>query len=257
MEQLDKLVLDGDSAAIQRTHHLGPTALLTLDAHARHKNADVRFLVVECLVALGTPEALRRLLPYCEDSSLEVQLEAVNALLESNPVADMSDDLFGIYNRQKNGFLRRQLALVLGRLGAAESKSRLTSHLHDTDASSDGLIAALARLGNATAHRRLGELLQTAQGDRVADVLQLFRYVNRSDCASLLLPLIEREDVVQHLNSHINSVNRRACDLAIDELLGVRPSTLSFTRRKDLKPYAPSELAEARALLRAEATSSS
>ena len=254
MEELRKLLQNGDSTAIQRTRDFGSAALPTLEAIGKHNDEDVRCLVVECLAAIGTADALRRLPAYCEDSSFDVRLEAVNALLENQPVAGMADELLGIFARQKNGFLRRQLALVLGRLEANETKSRLRTHLHAADVVSDGLVAALARLGDPAARQRLGELLRTAQGERVVDALQLFRYVAHDDCVPLLLPLLEREDVVQNLSNDLCKIERRSCDLAFDELLRLRPDACGVTPHQDLTPYSADELAAVRALLRTELT---
>ena len=250
MQDLSKLLLDGDTAAIQCASDLGESALPLLDACSDHDEQDVRFLVVECLCALGTPGAGRRLLRFCEDASHEVQLEAIHGLLEGQPIAGMGHELLAIYERQGDGYLRRQLALALGRLEAAEAGSQLAAKLHQVDQASDGLIAALARQGDAKAQLRLAELLRAAHNERVVEVLQLFRYVARPDCAWLLLPLLQREDVAQTVGTLGGSVARRTCDLALDELIHLLAGELNIRAREDLSAYRPEELAQATALLR-------
>lgn len=253
MEDLTKLLVADDSAAIELTRKTGEAALATLEAHLEHQDPDVRFLVVECLVALRTPAALRLLPPRIEDSSLDVRLEAVNALLDHGPVAGMGPELAALFDRTSDGFIRRQLALVLGGLEARESGSRLSGRLVTNDLAQDGLLAALARQGDPTARVRFAQLLREAEGLRVVEVLALFRYMGRADYTPDLLPLIEREEVVQNLSNDLTKIERRACDVALDEFLRLRPDEFAWGLRPPHDPYLYTELVEVRALLRREA----
>lgn len=257
MEELNQLLEAADSAAVARVGELGEQALPALETRLEHPDSDVRFLVVECLAALGGPAAARLLLPKIEDSSGEIRLEAVNSLLELEPVPGLASELAALYDRVRDGFLRRQLGLVLGRLEPQESRSRLAGRLVDTDLARDGLVAGLARQGDPSARRRLGELLVAAEGERVAEVLSLFRYVGRPEYTVDLLPLIEREEVVADLSSHLHTILRRACDLGIEEFLRLRPGELSFGFRPVHEQYTYTELVEIRALLRREAEEAS
>ncbi len=253
MEDLTRLLLADDSAAIERTRAAGEAALPALEAQLEHPDPDVRFLVVECLVALGSPAALRLLPPRIEDDSLDVRLEAVNALFDHGPVPGMGPELAALYDRSPDGYIRRQLALVLGRLEPQESGSRLASRLVANDLARDGLLAALARQGDPSARARLARLLEEAQGERVVDVLRLFRYVGRAEYTLDLLPLLEREEIVQDLSNDITQIKRRACDLALDEFLRLRPEALGFGLRPPREGYVYTELVAVRLLLRQEA----
>lgn len=252
-ESLESLLREADSRAIPRVRELGAEALPSLEAHLEHEDPDVRFLVVECLAALGTPEAARLLLGRLEDASGEVRLEAVNALLDLEPVAGLGPELAQRFDRTPEGFLRRQLALVLGRLSAGEARSRLATRLVAQDLARDGLVAALARQGDPEGRARLAALIRAAEGERVPEVLELFRYAARVEATPDLLPLVESEEVVINLSTHAHTVTRRACDLATDEFLRLRPGEFGWGQRPIDEPYTYTELVELRALLREEA----
>ena len=257
VKELSKLLTEGDSAAIELARGVGLKGLSTVGAQLEHADGEVRFLAIECLVAIGGAEVSRLLLAAVEDSSAEVRLEAVNSLLTLDPVAELAPELSALFDRVPNGFLRRQLALVLGRLDPKASRSRLGRHLVDVDLARDGLLAASARQGDPVARRRLKELLAVAVGDRVAVLIGLFRYVDRVEHAVDLLPVLEREDVVQDLSTHRRQLLRRACDLALDEFLRLRPGELTFGVRPLHEPYSYTELLEARTVLRGEAEAGS
>jgi HEAT repeat protein len=253
VEDLESLLAEADSRAIERVRAAGSESLAALEAHLEHSDSDVRFLVVECLAALGSAEAGRLLLRRVEDASEEVRLEAVNALLDMEPIPGLGPELARLFDRAPDGFLRRQLALVLGRLQAQESRSRLATRLAARDLARDGLVAALARLGDSSGRARLAELLRSAEGERVPKVLELFRYAARVEATPDLLPLVESEEVVLNLSTHAHTVTRRACDLAVDEFLRLRPGEFDWGVRPIQEPYVYTELVEIRALLRREA----
>jgi len=255
---LEQLLAAADSRALEEVRAQGPEALPTLAAHLEHADADVRFLVVECLAALGsstepTPSLGQLLIKQVADPSEEVRLEAVNALLDLAPIPGLGPDLARLYDQIPDGFTRRQLALVLGRLGAEESRSRLSTRLAASDLAQDGLIAALARQGDPRGRARLAGLIRAAEGERVPEVLKLFRYAARVEATPDLLPLVESEEVVLNLSTHAHTLTRRACDLAIEEFLRLRPNEFDWGLRPIQEPYVYTELVEIRALLRREA----
>jgi hypothetical protein len=140
--------------------------------------------------------------------------------------------------------VRREIALVLGRLDNPTLVSKLNDRLPGTTADvRDSLIAALSKLGDDKARQLFAEELKTARGERIAILMEYVQYINDPWVLPLLRPVLERTEIAVDLSTHRTTLKRRGVDLAVDEVLKISGVKFSFGLNP-MGQYADAQVAE-------------
>lgn len=248
---LQRLIALRNWQAVEVARKAGPSATATAGEAISNPDSEIRFIALNCVLAAGGPEASRHLLKALTDDDEQIRATAAKALLD-HPPKGLEAEAVAIWQRQPDPTVRYYLALSLGLTGDLSRltlKGYLTSLPPDQPASTrDSLIGALVRQKDVDGKRAMKGILLEARGNRVAQVLEVFRYVDDAAHLKMLRPLLDRQEDAVDLSNHAIEFKRRACDLAVDEVARLAPGKLSFPR-DTAKRYTPMEVSEAAKLL--------
>jgi hypothetical protein len=226
--QIQVLIEAGDWTAVDLAEQLGPAAVSQIEPYIKHENYNIRLLAVDCLVVAGGPEAAAALIEALSDDNEKVAVNAASGLHENLPVGQ-EKKLLKAWDQAWSPYVRREIALVLGRLDNPILVSKLNDRLPGTTADvRDSLIAALSKLGDDKARQLFAEELKTARGERIAILIEYVQYINDPWVLPLLRPVLERTEIAVDLSTHRTTLKRRGVDLAVDEVLKISGVKFSF-----------------------------
>lgn len=226
--QIQSLIEAGDWTAVDLAEQLGPPAASQINPYIKHENYNIRLLAVDCLVVTGGPEATAALIEALGDDNEKVAVNAASGLHDNLPIGQ-EKKLVAAWDKAWSPYLRREIALVLGRFDNPTIVSKLNDRLPGTTADArDSLIAAGAKLGDDQARKSFAEELKVARGERIAILIEYVQYINDPWVLPLLRPVLERTEIAIDLSTHRTSVKRRGLDLAVDEVLKISGVKFSF-----------------------------
>jgi hypothetical protein len=252
---LTELIVKKDWGAVELAQKAGPRAVAEVEPYLKNPDPVVRVLAVDCLNAAGGPKVPDLFIRALGDVNEQVRINAVNALhvhLPSGREAALLAAWDG--NRTRDGYVRQQVPMVLGRMAARGTIPELHRRiaLDQRQEVKDGLIAGLARMGDAPARTEFGALLRDARGKRTAEVMELVRYLDEPWVIPLLVPVLERRDIAVDLSTHRKTVLRRECDLAVDEVLRISKGAVAVPL-DEIAQYTDAQIAEVLRYARAQA----
>jgi HEAT repeat protein len=246
--ELDSLISKKDWRALDVARQQGPSVASSLQTFLHDHDPVVRLLAVNCLNAVGGPAVPKLLLQALRDSNEQVRINAINGLHEHLPVGD-ERTLLSIWDadHSPDGFVRQQIPMILGRMQAKdeipELHRRLTSEPRQDI--KDGLISGLAKMGDNPARAEFGKLLDAARGKRTAELIEYVKYLDNPWVIPYLAPVLARKDLAIDLSTHRKSLQRRECDLAVDQVLRISKAQFSF-QMNELAQYSDGQIAEAK-----------
>jgi len=236
---LEKLIRQQDWIAVDVARAGGAGTIPRLEPFLADKEPNIRVLAVDCLGAVGGPRAQELLVNALNDRYEQVRANAVSALHDHPPVG-RERELGTIFDRTvKDPFVRQQIPMIMGRLSSPLALSEIANRT-DIDRSpdvQDGIISGRAKLGDKTGREQFARLVRDAAGLRAGRFMDFIRYENDPWILPLLSLWIDRRDIAQRLSTHVSAVERRACDLAVDE-------TLRLTAGKKEFPFGPKPAAQ-------------
>lgn len=246
--ELDQLFRTRNPRAIQVSQKSGPSIVPQIEPYLRDPDHTIRLLAVNSIAAAGGPKAPQLLVQALADANEQVRDNAVNALHNHLPSGQEST-LVAAWdaNQARDGYVRQQIPMVLGRMPAGGLVDELRARLHADSRREvqDGLIAGMAKLRDASARGTFGEMLRDARGTRTADLMQFVEYEDEPWVLPLLVPVLDRRDIAYRSTTHVAQYERRECDLAVDEVLRISRARFSFAL-DSMKQYTDREIEEAR-----------
>ena len=229
--EFDHLFITKDSKAVEIARQSGPAIVPHVEPYLRNPDYEIRLIAVDCIAAAGGPQAPPLLIRALGDSNEQVRINAVNALHDHLP-AGQEAALLAAWdaNRTRDGYVRQQIPMILGRMQehqrVADLKARLS--VDQRQEVKDGVIAGMAKLGDPAARATFGDLLRDARGKRTAELIEFVKYEDEPWVIPLLVPLLQRRDVALYISTHIIEIQRRECDLAVDEVIRISKARFSF-----------------------------
>jgi len=226
-----QLFLAKDPQVIEEARTAGPAAIAAIEPHLRNADYVVRLLAVQAIGAAGGPQAPPLLIRALADPNEQVRDNAVNALHERLPTGQQAALLDAWdKNQTRDGYVRQQIPMVVGRLQdrSAIDSWRLRLLRDGRQQVKDGVIAGLAKLGDEPSRTDLGELLRDARDKRTAEVMELAIYENEPWVIPKLVPVLQRRGIAVRIATHIKTIERRECDLAVDAVLQISRRPFSF-----------------------------
>jgi hypothetical protein len=244
--EIDRLFTTKDWDAVEISRQSGVAIVPYVEPYLRNADHLTRLLAVDCLAAAGGPQAIQLLIGMLSDTNEQVRSQAVNALHTNLPVG-LETSLLAAWDssRTRDGYIRQQIPMVLGRMQARTTVPALKARLNSDPRQyvKDGVIAGLAKLGDPEARETFGGLLRDAQGKRTAELIDFVRYEDESWVIPLLVPPLQRRDIAIDLSSHRREIQRRECDLAADEVMRISKASFSF-RMDPATQYSDKQLDE-------------
>ena len=241
-----------DWRAVQSAQASGPAVVPQVEPFTRDADMVVRALATDCLAAAGGPRAQDLMINALLDTSEQVRIAAVNGL-HARPPQGKEPDLFAAWDKagdQRDGYVRQQVPMIVGRLGTPESINDIKARRHDDKRGfvQDGLLSGLAKLADPDARREVGRTIRASFGKRIAEFMPFVTYLDHEWTLPYLLPLMDHYEEALELSTHIISFKRRGVDLAIDEVLRLKPALFQIPR-DTTGNYTPAQIAEVKKYL--------
>jgi hypothetical protein len=245
--ELDQLIGKKDWRATQVARAAGPGIIPSLQSYLNNRDPVIRLLAVDCLAAIGGHGVTQLLISMLGDSNEQVRIDAINALHQNLPLGKERALLAAAEaDHSPDGFVRQQVPMILGRMQARETIPELRHRLTAEKGQDirDGLIAGMAKMGDAQARVSFGELLHGARGKRTAELIEYVKYLDEPWVIPMLVPVLQRRDIAVDLSTHRKSLHRRECDLAVDEVLRITKAKFSF-QLDPIAQYSDTQISEA------------
>jgi HEAT repeat protein len=231
IDSLNRMITAKDSESVEFSRQSGPPVVPHVEPYLKNPDQEIRLLAVDCLAAAGGPEAVKLLIRSLSDTNEQIRANAVNALHINLPMGQ-EDALIGAWDasRTRDGYVRQQIPMVLGRMQARSKIADLKRRLAGEPRLDirDGMVAGLAKLGDSEARQMLAGMLRDARGKRTADVIDYVKYEDEPWVIPMLGPPLQRREIAVDLSSHRREVKRRECDLAADEVIRISKARFSF-----------------------------
>lgn len=236
---------------------LGPQAVPALAPLAKGRE-DYAVLAAVCVRLAGGPEAAQVGLDLLGHEDEQLRSEGLQILL-AHPPRGRQAELLERYATTRDALLRDRLPDVAVRAGDADPAAWLAAERRrrgaqaeglDDEAlvrtSSDGLVAALSRQGDARARAEAAERLERARGEALRGWVGRLVEAGQPWPLPALARLLDREDVVFTVGADGRpQVDVRACDQAVWAIGKLAPRPLSFPVTPGAR-YAPAQVEEAR-----------
>ena len=250
MSDLIQKVLAKDPTATLDARQAGPSAAESLMNLTANEDEVVRELALRCLFETGRQGLAPTFARFLTDESGSVRgaaLAGVSKYLDPS----VSQQLFIAFD--KSGELpemREQIALLIGRIEAADANELRARLKGESDQLvRDGLIAALAKLGDEHIRANFVDNLRNAKGDRLKRHLDYADYINQEWAAKALGPVLLDKTPLIRIGidglPDLGPGNLRACDIAVNLIAKIMKKTFSFPVDKKTQ-YNDQQLQEVR-----------
>lgn len=229
--EFDQLFRAKNPQVIENARQAGPPSIPQIEPYLRNADYVIRLLAVNSIAAAGGPQAPQFLIRALSDSNEQVRDNAVNALHEHLPTGQETALLRAWdANQTRDGYVRQQIPMVIGRMHKTPEVEQLKARLSADPRQEvkDGVIAGMAKLGDPGARATLGQTLRDARGTRTAELIEFVKYEDEPWVIPLLVPVLQRHDIAQRISTHVVEIERRECDLAVDEVIRISRARFSF-----------------------------
>lgn len=249
-DSIEVLMEEADWTAVQVAQAQGPAVVGQVAPYLDDDDELVRLLAVDCIVIAGGPEAPDLLIGALDDEDDQVRIHAVNGLYKNLPTGREAV-LLAVLRRTDDAFLRQQLPLLLGLLGASSVQPELQAlYQREPDAEAQaGFRAALAKLGDRDARYAFARALERAEGRDAKDRIDEALYIDQDWVLRHFLPLLTRTEIAVDLSTHRTELRRRTCDLAVDAVIDLSEHRFRF-EKDPLAQYTDDQIAEVARYLR-------
>lgn len=249
---LEKLIRQQDWIAVDVAKAEGPKSIPRIEPFLADKEPNIRVLAVDCLGAIGGPRAQELLVRALDDRYEQVRANALSAL-HDNPPVGREKELAKVFDRTtKDPFVRQQIPMILGRLPGPDALGEIINRANTdpTPDVQDGIISGRAKLDDKTGREQFAKLVRDASGLRAGRFMDFIRYENDQWILPLMSLWIDRRETAQRLSTHVSAVERRTCDLAVDETLRLTAGKKEFSfKPKPAAQYKDAEIKEVREYL--------
>lgn len=231
-EEILERVLRKDFTVLSDCVGASSSLLNELISHVNNDDEEVRELVLSCLDESGGQVATQLFVAALSDDSPQVRSVALNALYE-RPDPNAYRSLVGELDRNDDSYVRQQVALLLGRFqgtaNISDLKARLEREQHEQ--AREGIIAALAKMGDELSIEVFREGLQHSSGRDRSRYLEYVEYINASWILPDLVFLLDDETPVMRIG--VDAMPElphylRVCDIAINLASDISGQSFSF-----------------------------
>jgi len=250
-----QMIRNKDWSAVDAAAKTGPPAVAIAEPFLNDKDEVLRLAAVDSIAAAGGPRAPELLMRMVGDKNEQVRINAINGLHKRPPVG-REDELLLLWdkNQSRDGYVRQQIPMILAEMGAKNKapglKARsLTDTRQEVD---DGMTAAVAKMGDDDFRKKQGKKLELAAGNRIAEIMPFVEWIDEQWVIPMLLPVLKHREIAQILATHILTIERRGCDLAVDAVLVISKAGFSFKLNR-VAVYTDPQIAEVTRYVEAQA----
>ena len=252
MDLLEQKVLNKDPSAVNVAKMMGSSAIPVLKPLAKNSDEDVRLIAVSCLGYTGGEEAANILIDALTDDSPSVAIEAGRAL-QRNLSPAIYSKLLDVYDKVEDPLLRREIALMLGRIeGANVNDLKQKSKDEKAAEAKEGLMVAMAKLGDSSSRTEFISRLQSAKDRELKRFLDYVEYIGQTWAVRELSPVLSDKSPLVRVGTDDPMPGEieylRACDIALNLIVKITEARFSFKVDGNTN-YSDAQLQEARQYL--------
>jgi hypothetical protein len=233
MSDLIQKVLAKDPTATLDARQAGPSAAEALINLTSNEDEVVRELALRCLFETGRQGLAPVFVKFLNDESGSVRgaaLAGVSKYLDPS----VSDELFRAFDKSgERPEMREQIALLIGRIESADmNELRARLKAESDPLARDGVIAAIAKLGDEHGRANFVDNLRNAKGERLKRHLDYVEYINQEWAAKALGPVLLDKSPLMRIGidglPDLGPGSLRACDIAVNLIAKILNKTFSF-----------------------------
>lgn len=234
-------------AAVDEARRLGKSAVPVLKKYSQDADYRKRQIAVESAGAVGGDDAALILIDGLKDENMGVKLSAAQALTR-NPNPGVTETVVELLKTNDEEVFREALALAAGGLPGKKT----VDVLKKIDAASEDQVSvnaqmALARLDDREAKQAIVKQLDDVLPRTRYDALEKLIYVNDASLARDAKKLLRDKNPAVNVGLINDREYRRVCDQAVDTLVFLLNSKVSFKVSSDII-YRDSEIDEVESL---------
>ena len=232
MQELIEMVLNKRPKASSIAKDIGPKANPELIRLAGHDDPDVRRIAMYCLRETGGPDAAKAMAGALLDKNTQVRGAALQGLY-ARPEPGVYSQALDAFDRSEVPYTRQQIALIIGIMGHPRAKDELKSRLAklENDEIAEGVITALARLGDPEAQAEFVKCLHTSRDEDRGRYLEYCEYIGQPWLVRSLLPLLDDETPMVRIGTdgaEPHNEYLRACDIVVNLTASITGAGFSF-----------------------------
>ena len=252
MQELIEMVLNKRPKASSLAAKIGPEANPELIKLAGHDDPDVRRVALYCLRETGGLDAAQSMATALLDKNAQVRAAALKGLYV-RPEKGAYVQTLAAFDRSDDSYTRQQIALIVGLMGQPSAKDDLKSRwakLED-DEVAEGVVTALAMLGDPEAKAEFVKRLQASRNETRARYLEHCEYIGQPWLVKGLLPLLDDQTPMVRIGTDGDQPHNeylRACDIAVNLTASISGAKFGFAVGGDAN-YGETELTEVRAFI--------
>jgi HEAT repeat protein len=253
MNELIQKVISKDPTATLDAKRIGRSAAEPLVRLTANEDPVVRELALRCLIESGGDGLSRIFAKFLTDESGSVRgaaLAGVNKYIDPSVLSQL---MSAFDNSEDLPEMREQIALLIGRTESADTRELLKRLENEKDQlARDGIVAALAKLGDQQGRADFVDGLRNAKGERLKRYLDYVDYINEEWAARALGPVLHDKTPLLRIGidgaPDLGPGNLRACDIAVNLIAKILKPPLKF--QVDMKTaYTDAQLQEVRNFL--------
>jgi HEAT repeat protein len=253
MNEIIQKVLAKDPTATLDARRIGRSAAEPVARLTDNEDPVVRELALRCLIETGGDRLSQIFVKHLTDGYGSVRGAAL-AGLDKYIDPSVLPQLLDAFDRSGDlPEMREQIALLIGKIDSANTRELSTRLENENEQiARDGMIAALAKLGDQRAQRDFVDGLRNAKGDRLKRYLDYVDYINQEWAAKALGPVLHDKTPLLRIGidgaPNMGPGNLRACDIAVNLVARILKPPLRF--QVDMKTaYTDAQLQEVRNVL--------
>jgi HEAT repeat protein len=253
MNELIQKVIAKDPTATLDARRIGSSAAEPLSRLTTNEDPLVRELALRCLIESGGDGLSRIFAKFLTDEYGSVRgaaLAGTSKYIDPSVLPQLINALDSSGDLPE---MREQIALLIGRIDSADTRELLARLENENDQlARDGIVAALAKLGDQRGRADFVDGLRNAKGDRLKRYLDYVDYINQEWAAKALGPVLYDKTPLMRIGidgiPNLGPGNLRACDIALNLIAKILKPTFKFP--VDMKTnYTDEQLQEARRVL--------
>ena len=253
MQELIQKVLAKDPTATLLARKLGSSAAESLKPLAKDEDPVVREIALRSLIESGGDGLASVFANALLDESGSVRGAAL-AGLARYPDPSVYPALLNAFDNSSDlPEMREQIALIMGRSDSADTRELNARLENEKDQlARDGLVAALAKLGDNRSRAQFADSLRNAKSDRLKRFLDYVDYINQEWAARALGPVLLDKTPLLRIGidglPNLGPGNLRACDISVNLVAKILKAKFSFP--VDMKTqYTDPQLQEVRSYI--------
>jgi len=253
MDLLTEKVLAKDPTATLLAKQIGPSAASSLKPLAKNEDPVVREIALRSMEQSGGEEIAEVFAEALVDESPSVKSAALSGL-DAHLSPSVYGKLLNAFDRLGDSpEVQRYVALLIGRIETANSKELQQRYRQENNPLvNEGLVAALAKLGDANAQRKFADGVEKSKDRERKRYIDDAAYIDQAWAARALAPvLLDKTDMLRiGVDGMPGAVPEylRACDLAVNVIAKITKANFTFPVNGRTN-YTDAQLSEVRQFL--------